>query len=73
MKMKTVWIVNERNDKYSENNIYIFAKEEDAMKFYHNIIKDKENEVGYTGNGWEATWEQNGYYCSASIWEQIVR
>ena len=73
--MKTVWVVNTRNDFYSENSIYIYANKDEAMNFFKEIIEDKkdEREFSYEDGDTEATWEYCGYYCSICIWEEEVR
>ena len=73
--MKTVWILNVRNDYYRDNEIYVYANEDEAMNFFKEIIEDNKDkrEFSYEDGDTEATWEYRGYFCSVSIWEQEVR
>lgn len=45
------------------------------MAHFKDIIKDNknENEFSYEEGNTEATWEYKAYFCSVSVWEQIVR
>lgn len=73
--MKTVWILNTRNDYYSENNIQVYAKKDDAIKIFKEIIEDNkdEREFSYDEDNNEASWEYHGYFCAVSVWEEGVR
>jgi hypothetical protein len=73
--METVWIVGYRNDYWSDNDIYVYRNKEDAMAHFKDVIKvnKNENKFSYEEGNTEATWEYKAYFCSVSIWEQIVR
>lgn len=72
--MKTIWVINERNDYYAENNIYLYENKDNAMNTFKEIIENNkdETEFNYIDGRREATWEYKGYYCSVRIWEQAL-
>ena len=71
--MKTVWVVNIRDDYYSSNDILIFAEKDDTMKTFNDVIEDHKEDPEFSANEYEATWEFHGYFNSASVWEEGVR
>ena len=73
--MDKVWILNVRNDYYCENNIYVYANEDDAMKELQMAVEDYKNEREFTyeEGDYEATWEHGGYFCRVAVWEEKVR
>ena len=73
--MKTVWVVRQRNDRWSENEITIFARKDKAWKCFENLAKDYENEDGYVYEELSdrVSWMDNGHYCCIEIWKQEVR
>ena len=73
--MKTVWVIGERNDRWSENVITIFEKEEKARSAFEDLVKGyiNEDEFKYEEGDDQATWTDHGNYCCVEIWEQEVR
>lgn len=71
--MKTVWVVNIRDDFYGINDIMIFANKDDAMKIFNDVIEDNKDQPEFNADDYEATWEHRGYFNSVSVWEEGVR
>ena len=73
--MDTVWIVNTRNDEYSENSILVYKNKDDAMQLFNEIVEENNNEREFSFNKEtnEATWESHGYFCAVSVWEEGLR
>lgn len=72
--MKTVWVLNYRDDYWADNDITIYANKEDAIKEFTEIAKEHENDKEFSLNEkhYEASWENKCYYCGVSVWEEEV-
>lgn len=70
--MKTVWVVGERNDRWSTNEIAIFARKDKAWKCFENLINEHANEDEYVYEELSdrASWMDHGHYCCIEIWKQ---
>ena len=45
--MKTIWVINERNDYYAENNIYLYENKDNAMNTFKEIIENNKDETEF--------------------------
>lgn len=68
-KADTVWIVNFRNDEYSENSILVYKNRDDAMQLFNETVEENKNEreFGFDKENNVATWECHGCFCSVSV------
>lgn len=71
--MKTVWVVNIRDDYYATDDIMIFAEKDDVMKIFNDVIEDNKDYPEFNADDYEATWENRGYFNSVTVWEEGVR